>query len=151
MGSAVSGQGGREGGGARERARLRYKLWVERDGQLLFGKGRAQLLRALDEEGSLVKAAKRLNMSYRAAWGKLRTSEEHLGLKLAEPSPEGRHGMSLTPQGRLILDEYERLLREADDFCERQLRRFEALLAAQAAAQKKTPRAGTRGVTTEEA
>ena len=108
--------------------KIRYKAWLESDGEILFGKGRAQLLRALDEEGSLSRAAKRLNMSYRAAWGKLRASERHLGIKLVEPSAAGRHGMVLTPQGRLILEEYERLVREADEFFAAKLGRLVAAL-----------------------
>jgi molybdate transport system regulatory protein len=134
---------------------IRCKVWLEREGRMFFGKGRAQLLRSVDEEGSLVKAAKRLNMSYRAAWGKLRASELHLGVKLVEPGTVGRHGLVLTPAGRLMLAEYERLLREAEEFFGGCLERFETALAAGRVlplkAQEKTPRAGTRGVTTEEA
>jgi len=129
---------------------IRAKIWLERDGLLLFGKGRAQLLRALDDEGSLAKAAKRLNMSYRAAWGKLKASEEHLGLRLAEPSPAGQRGMALTAEGRLILNEYEKLLRETERFFARRLARFEAAAEAKRP-QKQPPRAGTRGVSTTKA
>jgi len=132
---------------------IRCKVWLERDGEILFGKGRAQLLRAVDEEGSLAKAAKRLNMSYRAAWGKVRASELHLGVKLVEPGTVGRHGMVLTPEGRRMLAEYERLLREAEEFFGGCLKRFEALVQERNPLphQQGTPRAGTRGVTTEEA
>ncbi len=132
---------------------IRCKVWLERDGEMLFGKGRAQLLRALEEEGSLAKAAKRLNMSYRAAWGKLRASEQHLGLKLAEPSAAGRHGMALTSQGRRLLREFERLIAEAERFFGRRVERFAAAVGKQASTkgarrrQKATPRAGTRGAT----
>jgi molybdate transport system regulatory protein len=127
--------------------KIRYKIWLELGGRMLFGKGRAELLRALEEEGSLVKAAKRLNMSYRAAWGKLRASEEHPGVKLVEPSPAGRHGMALTPQGRLLLEEYERLLAEAEAFFGERVGRFAAVAGKGPGRQKETPRAGTRGAT----
>ena len=120
---------------------IRCKVWLEKGGEMLFGKGRAQLLKALAEEGSLSRAARRLNMSYRAAWGKLQASEQHLGVKLAERSPLGRHGMTLTERGKLMLKEYERLLRETEKFFERRLERFTAALGG----QKKAPRAGTRG------
>jgi len=119
---------------------IRCKVWLEKDGRMAFGKGRALLLKALAEEGSLAKAAKRLNMSYRAAWGKLRASEEHLGMKLAERGPEGRHGMVLTEAGRRMLDDYEGLLSETQEFLARQAERF-AAAGQQAGAEgaKKNP------------
>jgi molybdate transport system regulatory protein len=136
---------------------IRCKVWLESEGEMIFGKGRALLLVAIDEEGSLSRAAKRLNMSYRAAWGKLRASEEHLGVKLTEPSQTGRHGMALTAEGRRMLGAYERLLREAEQFLGRRVRYFAAGEAASKKDSKKgtrkteTPRAGTRGATKEQA
>ncbi len=51
-----------------------------------------QLLEAIDAEGSIQKAAERLNMSYRAAWGKLKATEEALGITLLERSTGGSKG-----------------------------------------------------------
>jgi molybdate transport system regulatory protein len=126
---------------------IRCKVWLEKDGEMLFGKGRALLLSAIEEAGSLAGAAKRLGMSYRAAWGKLKASEEHLAMKLVEPSPSGHHGMQLTAQGRLMLKEFERLLKEAEAFFSRRLARFHLAPAPKATPKKATPRAGTRGAT----
>jgi molybdate transport system regulatory protein len=52
-------------------------------------------LRAIDELHCLSAAAKKLNMSYRAAWGRLKASEERLGMKLVEMQTHGE-GSSLT-------------------------------------------------------
>ncbi|MBI4798570.1 MAG: LysR family transcriptional regulator, partial [Desulfarculus sp.] len=61
-------------------------MWLERDGRVLFGQGRQELLAAIVETGSLAGAAQKLGMSYRAAWGRLKASEERLGLALVEHS-----------------------------------------------------------------
>jgi molybdate transport system regulatory protein len=58
---------------------LCMKLWVEKDGKVVFGGGRYQLLKAIEEQGSLAGAARALKMSYRAAWGRLKASEKRLG------------------------------------------------------------------------
>ena len=52
---------------------LRFRCWVDDDGEKFFGPGPAQLLAYIDEEGSLAKAAKRMNMSYKKAWNLVST------------------------------------------------------------------------------
>ncbi len=71
----------------------KIRVWVVFDEQLKLGAGRAQLLRLIDERGSLRKAAAEFGMSYRNAWG--------YG---AGP----RSGMRLTPAGRDFLACYQK-------------------------------------------
>jgi molybdate transport system regulatory protein len=47
-------------------------------------------------------------MSYRAAWGRLKASEERTGIKLVEVDSTER-GMHLTPQAKSIMDRFEKL------------------------------------------
>lgn len=51
-------------------ANLTYngKLWLEADGQPIFGPGRAELLERIRLSGSIRQAAQEMNMSYRQAW-----------------------------------------------------------------------------------
>jgi len=90
---------------------ITHKIWLEKDGQIVFGEGREEILKAVDEYGSLYSAARRLKMSYRSAWGKIKKAEERLGLKLVE-TPTGGRGLRLTAEGKRLLDEFHRL--EAD-------------------------------------
>ncbi|MGI6386754.1 MAG: winged helix-turn-helix domain-containing protein [Desulfomonilia bacterium] len=57
-----------------------YKIWIEKDGNTVFGMGIYKLLDLVAETGSLHKAAQELGMSYRAAWGKVREYEDRLGI-----------------------------------------------------------------------
>jgi molybdate transport system regulatory protein len=93
---------------------IKYKVWFEKDGKVIFGSGRRELLRALDTYNSLNAAAKHLNMSYRAAWGRLRASEERLGMKLVEPHPSGR-ALHLTEEARALLKMFDELDRQITD------------------------------------
>ena len=81
---------------------LKVKWWLEKDGGLVLGKGRIMLLEAIDSKGSLREAARVCGISYRAAWGKLRASENRLGEALVETKP-GRRGMKITSRARQLL------------------------------------------------
>jgi molybdate transport system regulatory protein len=83
--------------------KIRFKFWYENDGKIFFGKGRYLLLKEIDKQGSLNKAAEALKMSYRAAWGKLKATEENLGEKLVDMSP---NGAKLTSKGKQWLNMY---------------------------------------------
>lgn len=61
-------------------------------------------------------AAKKLQMSYRAAWGRLRASEDRLGMKLVEHS-QGK-SMNLTPAAKELLDRYDHLEKEVESLIE---------------------------------
>jgi molybdate transport system regulatory protein len=98
---------------------VKLKIWMEKDGKLLFGRGRENLLLAIDEAGSLSKAAKILGMSYRAAWGRLRASEERLGVRLVKKGGQKVRGMQLTEEGKEFLKKYGILREETERFVTR--------------------------------
>lgn len=64
-------------------------------------------MKAIDECKSLNAAAKKLNMSYRAAWGRLKASEERLGIKLVVHA--SGQALTLTDEARNLLSEFEKL------------------------------------------
>ncbi len=91
-----------------------YKIWIEKNGNNVFGMGIYKLLNLVAETGSLHKAAQELKMSYRAAWGKVRDYENRLGVELLEKGRHGRTGAQLTSEGRLMLDHFSRVVEEMD-------------------------------------
>ncbi|MGE4298029.1 MAG: winged helix-turn-helix domain-containing protein [Desulfovibrionaceae bacterium] len=82
---------------------VRLHLWLETDDGVAFGLGRLLLLEALDRTHSLKAAAESMHMSYRAAWGKLKNTEEVLGHSLVEKVGGNRSGYSLTPYGQELV------------------------------------------------
>ncbi len=85
------------------RARVGLRLWLETDDGVLVGPGRVELLRKVDELGSIKKAAEAMSMSYRAAWGKIKKTEDVLGEKIVSPRGSNRRGCGLTDAGRALL------------------------------------------------
>jgi molybdate transport system regulatory protein len=86
----------------------KIRVWVVFGKQLKLGAGRAQLLRLIDERGSLRKAAAEFGMSYRNAWGYLQELEQAAGFRFVERTSGAgpRSGMRLTPAGRDFLARY---------------------------------------------
>jgi molybdate transport system regulatory protein len=93
---------------------LRVKWWLEKDGGLVLGKGRCVLLEAIERLGSLRMAARVCGISYRAAWGKLRASEERLGEPLVE-TRHGKRGMRLTPRAGELLKIFHCIEQEMEE------------------------------------
>lgn len=84
--------------------KIRLHLWLQAGNGLGFGLGRALLLEKIDRHGSLRKAAEEMGMSYRAAWGKIKKSEEVLEIKLIVQSGSRREGCQLTDAGRQLME-----------------------------------------------
>jgi len=88
---------------------LKLKMWLERDGSFIISDGRAKLLRKIKDTGSLSKAAKDMDMSYRHAWGILKRISDNAGGSVVKSTRGGKEGglTSLTHLGEEILREYE--------------------------------------------
>ena len=101
--------------------RPKLRVWVVFPTGFKFGDGRAQLLEAIDELGSLQRAVARFDMSYRSAWGYLRELERAAGFAMLERTPgRGRaSGMKLTARGRDFVARYRRFRRGLDAVAER--------------------------------
>lgn len=90
-----------------KRPTVRLHIWLENQGELFFGIGRAQLLFNIQSYGSIKKAAQNMGMSYRAAWGKIQQSEQALGVKLVEHRGAKREGVRLTREGEELADMFQ--------------------------------------------
>ncbi len=93
---------------------IKYKVWLEKDGEIVIGMGREKILREIEKTGSIASAAKNLGISYRKAWKYIKTMEERLGIKLVESKKGGKKGggSKLTPEAKSLLREFEKVLKE---------------------------------------
>jgi molybdate transport system regulatory protein len=89
-----------------------FKIWLEHKGKPVLGKGGAEILRQIQTEESISKAAKSLGMSYRYVWNYLQDIQKTLGEPVIRTERGGKHGgggAALTSLGSHLLNEYERL------------------------------------------
>ena len=92
--------------------KIKTKVWIEdQQGGLVFGSGRLRILSAVLDHGSIQAAAKELNMSYRAVWGKIKATEERLGQPLItrRTGGTGGGGSELTPLGKALVTRFRQL------------------------------------------
>lgn len=91
---------------------------------MAFAEGRRMLLEAVDRLGSLNAAAKELGMSYRAAWGKIKATEEALGLKLLDVTTGGKGGggAKLTHEARELVSSYSKYAKKMSSIAEKEFK-----------------------------
>jgi len=90
---------------------VRSKLWIEINGEPVFGRGRRFLLEEIDKHGSINQAAREINISYRKAWGYIAAMEDRLGIRLVERQAGGKNGGGtvLTLEGREFILRYREM------------------------------------------
>ncbi len=78
---------------------------------MVFGLGRLKILEAVHRLGSLQAAAKELKMSYRAVWGRVKATEERLGVPLLVRSKGGASGggSQLVPFALELVEQFRKL------------------------------------------
>lgn len=100
--------------------RVRSKVWLEKDGKLIFGSGKASILKFVEETGSINKAAQKMEMSYRHAWSYIKEIEKRLNVNLVIRTKGGKGGggAQLTPYAKDLLKKYIKIKNEIEMFAD---------------------------------
>jgi molybdate transport system regulatory protein len=85
--------------------KIKSRIWIEADHNVLLGEGRVRLLKAIDETGSLSKAAKSMQMSYKKAWTLINAvnKSSKKPVTITSIGGKGGGGMVLTEYGRKLI------------------------------------------------
>ncbi|ANV97378.1 hypothetical protein BBW65_00435 [Helicobacter enhydrae] len=94
------------------------RVWIKKDGVNYLGKGRVELLRQIHKEGSILKGAKKMYMSYKAAWDNLNHIKDLGGVPLVSSNSGGRGGggTSLTSEGERAIEVFTKLEALKEEF-----------------------------------
>jgi molybdate transport system regulatory protein len=87
------------------------ELRIALDPETLLGPGKAALLQAIDETGSIAAAGRRMGMSYKRAWYLMDTMNAYFSEPVVVSAKGGnsRGGAQLTVTGRKVLESYRRM------------------------------------------
>jgi molybdate transport system regulatory protein len=88
----------------------RLKVWIETpDGAVALSDWRIMLLERIAEDGSLVAAAKALQVPHRTAWQRIHEMETRLGVRLLHTTSGGAGGgrSELTPTALDLIERYK--------------------------------------------
>jgi molybdate transport system regulatory protein len=94
-----------------ERVEARVKVWLEKDGEYVFGYGLSEILKAVRAAGSIKAAAESLGKSYRYIWGRIKEAERILDESLVETriGGSGSSRSSLTDTAERLMADYDAL------------------------------------------
>ncbi len=97
--------------------RLECKCMLMKDDKFILGEGRAELLKHIEETGSISAAAEKMDMSYRHAWGVIQKIENSIEEKLVKTQRGGNEerGSVLTPAGKQLISDYTAMKKEHKD------------------------------------
>jgi molybdate transport system regulatory protein len=86
-------------------------VWIEKDGELYLGGGRAMLLERLEQLGSIAAAARSMRLTYRNAWLWIDAMNRLAPSPLVEKITGGAGGghAQLTDEGRKAIAAYREL------------------------------------------
>jgi molybdate transport system regulatory protein len=99
--------------------KLKSRHWVVDDqDRIIIGEGRKEILETIEKTGSINKTAKKMKMSYKGVWSKIKVTEQYLGKSIVHA--DRRDGSRLTSEGKALLEKY-RILKarclEEDNRC----------------------------------
>jgi molybdate transport system regulatory protein len=98
--------------------KIKSRIWIETEEGMFLGNGRIRLLKAIDETGSLNKAAKLIGMSYKKAWNLIDSVNNPAVEEVVSKSIGGKDGggTHVTPYGKKLISQFEQLNQETITF-----------------------------------
>lgn len=95
----------------RESLELQGAVWLSVRGETLVGSERVELLRAIDEQGSITQAARVVGVSYKTAWDAVDAMNRLAGSTLVERAAGGQRGggSGLTALGRSLVERFAQI------------------------------------------
>ncbi len=102
--------------------KIKSRIWIETEDGVYLGEGRVRLLKAIDQTGSLSKAANVLSMSYKKAWNLLdsmnKTAKEPL--VITTTGGKGGGGAHLTEYGNKAIQAFDNINQKCWDFLDKE-------------------------------
>lgn len=102
------------------------RLWIECGGEGFFGPGRVELLRGIEDTGSINKAAKKMGMSYKKAWEMINALNTQAGkpLVITQTGGEKGGGSVITEEAKQLIAYHQQLRQRFIAFLENETRNF---------------------------
>ena len=109
--------------------KIKSRIWIESEDNVLLGEGRVHLLKAIEETGSLSKAAKSLNISYKKAWQLLDSVNKSAKKPVTINSIGGKGGggAELTEYGKSLVIAFDEINKNCWAFLDNELKKIERI------------------------
>ncbi|KJD33903.1 molybdenum transporter [Tamlana nanhaiensis] len=109
--------------------KIKSRIWIEFENHVLLGEGRVHLLKAIDQTGSLSKAAKQEKISYKKAWDLIDSVNKSAKKPVTINSIGGKGGggAQLTEYGKSLIKAFDTINKNCWDFLDKELTKIESL------------------------
>jgi molybdate transport system regulatory protein len=109
--------------------KIKSRIWIEIDNEVILGEGRVHLLKAIAETGSLSKAAKTMGISYKKAWHLIDSvnSSAKKPVTINSIGGKGGGGAELTDYGKSLVSAFDNINKNCWDFLDKQVETFKDL------------------------
>jgi molybdate transport system regulatory protein len=109
--------------------KIKSRIWIEFEDKVLLGEGRVRLLKAIEETGSLSKAAKSLKISYKKAWDLIDSVNKSAKKPVIITSTGGKGGggTELSEYGKSLILIFDDINKNCWKFLDHQLEKMEDL------------------------
>ncbi|MUH34617.1 LysR family transcriptional regulator [Zobellia amurskyensis] len=106
--------------------KIKSRIWIEVGDNVLLGEGRVRLLKEIEAQGSLSKAAKSIGMSYKKAWTLIDAVNKSAKEAVVTTSVGGQKGGGtvITPYGKNLIAAFEQINKKCWEFLDEE---FETL------------------------
>ena len=91
---------------------IKVKVWIEDEHKnLIFGSGKTEILRQIEQTGSISEAEKKVGMNYKKAWSHIKILEEYIedDLVIAKKGRGEDSGTKLTSKAKELISLYKTL------------------------------------------
>jgi molybdate transport system regulatory protein len=104
-----------------------YKIWMsDKDEKGILGDGKWQILKLIEEKGSIKAACDELGYTYRRTWGNLKKIENFFGFPLLEKQRGGSDGgrTLLIPEGKKLVKAFDHFHASVDTIIQQGFEKF---------------------------
>lgn len=108
--------------------RVNGSLWLEGNGTRFFGPGPVELLKLIEETGSINQAAKKMGMSYKKAWEIVNRLNEIVGGPMVVTATGGEKGggSAISDEAKQLIEWYQALRERFRKFMEEETGKLKA-------------------------
>ena len=102
------------------------QLWLQKSNEVFLIRESVELIKEIEKLGSILQAAKKINISYQKAWNLIDQANRNARLPLVKRKRGGNAGggAEVTAEGRKLIEQFDQLQHHFNEFINSNLELF---------------------------
>ena len=107
----------------RPRLTVRTKIWIENKTKgMVLGKGKIEILKLINERGSISDAAKEIGVSYKKVWDHIQILQKNMDKQYVVTEKGRGKGSYITDEAKELIEKFDQLSKEVEEFANKRFR-----------------------------